>query len=250
VVGCDGRHSTVRAHAGMKVDELGAPMDVLWFRLPRSPSDSDQSMGRFEPGRIFVLIDRGDYWQCAYVIPKGSIEDVRRAGLDAFRAGLVQSMPMFADRVGELKDWDQIKLLTVAVDRMPRWHRPGLLCIGDAAHAMSPIGGVGINLAVQDAVAAANILYEPLRRGRVGDDDLARVQKRREFPTRVTQSIQVFLQDRVISRALQARGQLPVPLAVRLLSRFPLLRRIPARLLGLGVRPEHVRTPEITQTAA
>jgi 2-polyprenyl-6-methoxyphenol hydroxylase-like FAD-dependent oxidoreductase len=250
VVGCDGRHSTVRALAGMKVDELGAPMDVLWFRLPRSPSDSDQSMGRFEPGRIFVLIDRGDYWQCAYVIPKGSIEDVRRAGLDAFRAGLVQSMPMFADRVGELKDWDQIKLLTVAVDRMPRWHRPGLLCIGDAAHAMSPIGGVGINLAVQDAVAAANILYEPLRRGRVGDDDLARVQKRREFPTRVTQSIQVFLQDRVISRALQARGQLPVPLAVRLLSRFPLLRRIPARLLGLGVRPEHVRTPEITQTAA
>jgi 2-polyprenyl-6-methoxyphenol hydroxylase-like FAD-dependent oxidoreductase len=250
VVGCDGRHSTVRALAGMKVDELGAPMDVLWFRLPRSPSDSDQSMGRFEPGRIFVLIDRGDYWQCAYVIPKGSIEDVRRAGLDSFRAGLVQSMPMFADRVGELKDWDQIKLLTVAVDRMPRWHRPGLLCIGDAAHAMSPIGGVGINLAVQDAVAAANILYEPLRRGRVGDDDLARVQKRREFPTRVTQSIQVFLQDRVISRALQARGQLPVPLAVRLLSRFPLLRRIPARLLGLGVRPEHVRTPEITQTAA
>jgi 2-polyprenyl-6-methoxyphenol hydroxylase-like FAD-dependent oxidoreductase len=250
VVGCDGRHSTVRALAGMKVDELGAPMDVLWFPLPRSPSDSDQSMGRFEPGRIFVLIDRGDYWQCAYVIPKGSIEDVRRAGLDAFRAGLVQSMPMFADRVGELKDWDQIKLLTVAVDRMPRWHRPGLLCIGDAAHAMSPIGGVGINLAVQDAVAAANILYEPLRRGRVGDDDLARVQKRREFPTRVTQSIQVFLQDRVISRALQARGQLPVPLAVRLLSRFPLLRRIPARLLGLGVRPEHVRTPEITQTAA
>ena len=225
VVGCDGRHSTVRALAGMKVDELGAPMDVLWFRLPRSPSDSDQSMGRFEPGRIFVLIDRGDYWQCAYVIPKGSIEDVRRAGLDAFRAGLVQSMPMFADRVGELKDWDQIKLLTVAVDRMPRWHRPGLLCIGDAAHAMSPIGGVGINLAVQDAVAAANILYEPLRRGRVGDDDLARVQKRREFPTRVTQSIQVFLQDRVISRALQARGQLPVPLAVRLLSRLRALLR-------------------------
>jgi 2-polyprenyl-6-methoxyphenol hydroxylase-like FAD-dependent oxidoreductase len=250
VVGCDGRHSTVRALAGMKVDELGAPMDVLWFRLPRSPSDSDQSMGRFEPGRIFVLIDRGDYWQCAYVIPKGSIEDVRRAGLDAFRAGLVQSMPMFADRVGELKDWDQIKLLTVAVDRMPRWHRPGLLCIGDAAHAMSPIGGVGINLAVQDAVAAANILYEPLRRGRVGDDDLARVQKRREFPTRVTQAIQVFLQDRVISRALQARGELPVPLVVRLLSRFPLLRRIPARLLGLGVRPEHVRTPEIRQSVA
>jgi 2-polyprenyl-6-methoxyphenol hydroxylase-like FAD-dependent oxidoreductase len=250
VVGCDGRHSTVRALAGMKVDELGAPMDVLWFRLPRSPTDSDQSMGRFESGRIFVLIDRGDYWQCAYVIPKGSMEEVRRAGLDTFRAGLVQSMPMFADRVGELKDWDQIKLLTVAVDRMPRWHRPGLLCIGDAAHAMSPIGGVGINLAVQDAVAAANILAEPLRKGDISEGDLARVQKRRAFPTRVTQAIQVFLQDRVISRALQARGELPVPLAVRLLSRFPLLRRIPARLLGLGIRPEHVRTPEITQSAA
>ncbi len=246
VVGCDGRHSTLRAKAGMKVDELGAPMDVLWFRLPRLPSDPDQSMGRFDAGRIFVLIDRGDYWQCAYVIPKGSIEEVRRAGMDAFRAGLAQSVPKFADRVGELRDWDQIKLLTVAVDRLATWHRPGLLCIGDAAHAMSPIGGVGINLAVQDAVAAANILWEPLSRGRVSEDDLARVQRRREFPTRVTQAIQVFLQNRVISRALAAKGSLQVPLAIRLLARFPLLRRIPARLLGLGVRPEHVRTPEAT----
>ena len=146
--------------------------------------------------------------------------------------------------LGELKDWDQVKLLTVTVDRMPRWHRPGLLCIGDAAHAMSPIGGVGINLAVQDAVAAANILWEPLSRGHAGEDDLARVQKRREFPARVTQGIQVFLQNRVISRALQAKGEMDVPLAVRLIARFPLLRRIPARLLGLGVRPEHVRTPD------
>ena len=252
VVGCDGRRSTVRALAGMKVEELGAPMDVLWFRLPRSPRDPDQSMGRFDAGRIFVLINRGDYWQSAYVIPKGSIEDVRRAGLAAFRAGLVQSVPQFADRVAELKDWDQIKLLTVAVDRLATWHRPGLLCIGDAAHAMSPIGGVGINLAVQDAVAAANILWEPLSRGRVNEDDLARVQRRREFPTRVTQAIQVFLQNRVISRALAAKGPLQVPLAVRLMARFPLLRRIPARLLGLGVRPEHVRTPErpVTQSAA
>jgi len=225
-------------------------MDVLWFRLPRLLSDPDQSMGRFDAGRIFVLIDRGDYWQCAYVIPKGTIEDVRRAGLDAFRAGLTQSMPMFADRAGELKDWDQIKLLTVAVDRLTTWHRPGLLCIGDAAHAMSPIGGVGINLAVQDAVAAANILWEPLLAGRVSEDDLARVEKRREFPTRVTQAIQVFLQNRVISRALAARGELEVPLPIRLLARFPLLRRIPARLLGLGVRPEHVRTPEVKQSVA
>jgi 2-polyprenyl-6-methoxyphenol hydroxylase-like FAD-dependent oxidoreductase len=243
VVGCDGRHSTLRAKAGMKVEELGAPMDVLWFRLPHKAGDPDRSMGRFDAGRIFVLIDRGDYWQCAYVIPKGSFEEVRRAGLDAFRAGLVQSVPQFADRVGELKDWDQIKLLTVAVDRLATWHRPGLLCIGDAAHAMSPIGGVGINLAVQDAVAAANLLWEPLSRDRVSDDDLARVQRRREFPTRVTQAIQVFLQNRVISRALAAKGSLPVPLVIRLLARFPMLRRIPARLLGLGVRPEHVRTP-------
>jgi 2-polyprenyl-6-methoxyphenol hydroxylase-like FAD-dependent oxidoreductase len=245
VVGCDGRHSTVRERAALKVEDLGAPMDVLWFRLPRLPSDPDQSMGRFEAGRIFVLIDRGDYWQCAYVIPKGTIEDVRRAGLEAFRAGLAQSMPMFADRVGTLQDWDQIKLLTVAVDRLTTWHRPGLLCIGDAAHAMSPIGGVGINLAVQDAVAAANILWEPLRAGRVADGDLARVQRRREFPTRVTQAIQVFLQKRVISRALQAKGQLDVPLAIRLMARFPPLRRIPARMLGLGVRPEHVQVPAL-----
>ena len=243
VVGCDGRHSTVRALAGMKVDELGAPMDVLWFRLSRGANDPAQSMGRFDSGRIFVFIDRGDYWQCAYVIPKGTAEDVRQAGIEAFRAGLAQGVPQFADRVSELKDWDQIKLLTVAVDRLATWHRPGLLCIGDAAHAMSPIGGVGINLAVQDAVAAANILWEPLRAGRVSDDDLARVQQRREFPARVTQAIQVFLQNRVISRALAAKGELQAPLAIRLLGRFPLLRRIPARLLGLGVRPEHVRMP-------
>ncbi len=250
VVASDGRRSVLREQAGLKVEDLGAPMDVLWFSLPRRASDPDQSMGRFDAGRIFVLIDRGDYWQCAYVIPKGTIDEVRRAGLDAFRVGLAQSVPQFADRVGELKDWDQIKLLTVAVDRLAIWHKPGLLCIGDAAHAMSPIGGVGINLAIQDAVAAANVLWEPLRRGRPSDDDLARVQKRREFPARVTQAIQVFLQKRVISRALAAKGELTPPLPIRLLARFPFLRRIPARLLGLGVRPEHVRAPEVRQTAA
>jgi 2-polyprenyl-6-methoxyphenol hydroxylase-like FAD-dependent oxidoreductase len=200
-------------------------------------------MGRFEAGRIFVLLDRGDYWQCAYVIAKGSMAETQAAGLAAFRANVARSMPVFADRVDELKDWDQIKLLTATVDRLERWYRPGLLCIGDAAHAMSPIGGVGVNLAVQDAVAAANLLYEPLRRGRVTDDDLARVQKRREFPTRVTQWVQVALQNRVVSRALQASGELKVPLALRLIASVPFLRRIPARAIGVGVRPEHVRTP-------
>jgi 2-polyprenyl-6-methoxyphenol hydroxylase-like FAD-dependent oxidoreductase len=242
-VGCDGRHSTLRERAAMKVDDLGAPMDVLWFRLPHHAGDSMESMGRFEAGRILVLIDRGDYWQCAYVIPKGGIDEIRAKGLDAFRANVARSVPMFADRVAELKDWDQIKLLTVAVDRMPVWHKPGLLCIGDAAHAMSPIGGVGVNLAVQDAVAAANLLWEPLRRGRASEDDLSRVQRRRELPAKVTQAIQVFLQNKVISRALAASGELQAPLAVRLMARWPLLRRIPARLLGLGVRPEHVGTP-------
>jgi 2-polyprenyl-6-methoxyphenol hydroxylase-like FAD-dependent oxidoreductase len=248
VVAADGRHSTMRTRAAMQVDDLGAPMDVLWFRLPRAASDPDQSMGRFEAGRIFVLIDRGDYWQCAYVIPKGTIEELRRKGLGAFRANLAQSVPAFADRVDTLQDWEEIKLLTVAVDRMPRWYRPGLLCIGDAAHAMSPIGGVGVNLAVQDAVAAANILWKPLQRGHATENDLARVQKRREFPARVTQWIQVTLQNNVITRALQADGELTVPLPIRLMARFPLLRRIPARLLGLGVRPEHVRTPELPFT--
>src|SRR4051794_36076851 len=243
VVGCDGRHSMVRERAGLKVDDIGAPMDVLWFRLPKKPQDPGESMGRFQSGRIVVLIDRGEYWQCAFLIPKGSIEQTKRAGLPAFRQTVAQVMPPFADRVDDLKDWDQVKLLTVAVDRLERWHRPGVLCIGDAAHAMSPIGGVGVNLAVQDAVAAANILWEPLRRAAVCEDDLARVQARREFPAKVTQAIQVFLQNKVISRALAASGELTAPLPVRLMARWPLLRRIPARLLGLGVRPEHVKAP-------
>jgi 2-polyprenyl-6-methoxyphenol hydroxylase-like FAD-dependent oxidoreductase len=244
VVGCDGRHSTVREQARFEVEELGAPMDVLWFRLSRPSTDPDETMGIFLPGRIFVMINRSDYWQCAYVIPKGSDEKVRREGLPAFRAAIGQAEPQFKDRADEIKDWDQVKLLTVAVDRLKQWHRAGLLCIGDAAHAMSPIGGVGINLAVQDAVAAANILAEPLRDGSIDDDVLQQVQDRREFPTRVTQRMQIFMQNNVISNALVSQGELKPPLLLRLLRNFPLLRRFPARVLGLGVRPEHIRTPE------
>jgi 2-polyprenyl-6-methoxyphenol hydroxylase-like FAD-dependent oxidoreductase len=250
VVGCDGRHSLVRRKAGLAVESLGAPMDVLWFRMRRRPDDSGETMGLFEAGHIFILLNRGDYWQCAYVIPKGSFEEVRRGGLPQFGAQLVRTVPLFADRVGELASWDQIKLLTVAVDRLERWYRRGLLCIGDAAHAMSPIGGVGINLAVQDAVAAANILAQPLQTGALAPDGgadedlLRRVQKRREFPTRVIQRAQVLVQERVITGVLGNRDTIKPPLAVKLLRAFPLLRRIPARLVGMGVRPEHIRTPE------
>jgi 2-polyprenyl-6-methoxyphenol hydroxylase-like FAD-dependent oxidoreductase len=243
-VGCDGRHSTVRARAGLTGEDLGAPMDVLWFRLPKRAGDSGESMGRFTAGGIAVLIDRGDYWQCAFVIPKGGMEETRRAGLPSFRQSVAQRVPMLADRVGELKDWEQIKLLTVAVDRLDRWHRPGLLCIGDAAHAMSPVGGVGVNLAVQDAVAAANILWQPLAAGMLREDDLDRVQKRRMWPTRLTQRLQLIVQNRVIGRVLREGTAVQAPLALRLAARFAPLRRIPARLVGMGVRPEHVRTPD------
>ncbi len=243
-VGCDGRHSTVRAVAGLVGEDIGAPMDILWFRLPKRAGDPAETMGRFESGRVIVLVDRGDYWQCAFLIRKGAIEETKRAGLPAFRQNVARVMPVFADRVDELKDWDQVKLLTVAVNRLSRWYKPGLLCIGDAAHAMSPIGGVGVNLAVQDAVAAANILWRPLAQGTLVDDDLDQVQERREFPTRVTQRLQVLVQNKVIDRALGTGKALEAPLPLRLFNRFPVLRRIPARLIGLGVRPEHVHTPD------
>jgi len=248
-VGCDGRHSTVCARAGLEGKDLGAPMDVLWFRLPKKANDPDETMGRFEVGRIVIMLDRGDYWQCAFVIRKGSIEEIKRAGLPAFRRSVAQIAPVFADRVDELKDWDQIKLLTVAVNRLRRWHRPGLLCIGDAAHAMSPIGGVGVNLAVQDAVAAANILWQPLKAGTLREDDLDRVERRREFPTRVTQRMQVIVQNNVIDRLLGAGEALAAPWPLRLTSWFAPLRLIPAWLVGKGVRPEHVHTPDIRAAA-
>jgi 2-polyprenyl-6-methoxyphenol hydroxylase-like FAD-dependent oxidoreductase len=241
VVAADGRSSLVRETAGLEVEELGAPMDVLWFRLPRRPDDAAQTMGRFDAGRIFIMINRGEHWQCGYVIAKGSLEQMRQGGLDTFRREVEALAPFAADRVGELRSWDDVKLLTVRVDRARRWYRPGLLCIGDAAHAMSPIGGVGINLAIQDAVATANLLMAPLREGRVTIDHLRGVQRRRELPTRVTQRIQVLIQNRVIRRVLGAREPQRPPLALRLLARFPLLRRIPGRLVGIGIRPEHVR---------
>ena len=245
VVGADGRHSTVRERAGLKVEDIGAPIDVLWLRLSRRPEDPDQPAGRFDRGRILVMINRGDYWQCGFVIPKGGIEEVRRRGLEAFRAEIAALAPFVANRVDELRSWDDVKLLTVVVDRLRRWYRPGLLCIGDAAHAMSPVGGVGINLAIQDAVAAANLLAAPLLAGRLTTDDLRRVQRRRQFPTRVTQWVQVLVQERVIRRVLGGRRRLRLPLPLRLLRRFPVLRRVPARLIGIGIRPEHVRTPDV-----
>jgi 2-polyprenyl-6-methoxyphenol hydroxylase-like FAD-dependent oxidoreductase len=243
VVGADGRHSTVRAQARLETLDLGAPMDVLWMRLSRRPTDPEQTLGRIDAGRILVMLNRGNYWQCAFVIPKGGFELVHQAGLASFREEIVRLAPHLRDRVGELGDWSDIKLLTVAVDRLREWHRPGLLCIGDAAHAMSPIGGVGINLAIQDAVAAANILAPPFLHGEISDDDLQAVQRRREFPTRAMQAVQVFMQNRVIGRVLESREKLSPPLPLRLLGRWPLLQRLPARLIGLGFRPEHVRMP-------
>jgi 2-polyprenyl-6-methoxyphenol hydroxylase-like FAD-dependent oxidoreductase len=248
VVGADGRHSVVRAKAGLSIEEFGAPMDVLWFRLSRRPSDPVDPVGRFDTGRIFIMLNRGDYWQCGFVIPKGSRDQLQAQGLPAFRESVAHLAPFAADRVGELHDWEPIKLLTVQVDRLRQWYRPGLLCIGDAAHAMSPVGGVGINLAIQDAVATANLLTAPLRAGRLTTQDLQRVQQRREWPTRMTQRVQLMIQNRVIKRALSGSDRFSPPFAIRLLALVPFLRRIPARMIGLGFRPEHVHT-SATKTA-
>jgi 2-polyprenyl-6-methoxyphenol hydroxylase-like FAD-dependent oxidoreductase len=244
VVGADGRHSTVRERAGLQVEDIGAPMDVLWMRLLKRPEDGAQLLGRILPGRLFVMIDRGDYWQCAYVIPKGGFDAVRAKGLEAFRRSLVEINPALAGRVQEIASWDDVKLLTVTIDRLKRWYRDGLLCIGDAAHAMSPVGGIGINVAIQDAVAAGNILGPALRAGLVPESLLAAVQSRREWPTRMTQRLQVVVQNLVIRNVLQLQKQPRAPFLVKLLNWFPALRRIPGRIIGMGFRPEHVRTPE------
>jgi 2-polyprenyl-6-methoxyphenol hydroxylase-like FAD-dependent oxidoreductase len=244
VVGADGRHSTVRERAGLQVEDIGAPIDVLWMRLSKRPEDGTQLLGRILPGRLFVMIDRGDYWQCAYVIPKGGFEAVRSKGLDAFRNSLIEINPALAGRVQEIASWDDVKLLTVTIDRLKRWYRDGLLCIGDAAHAMSPVGGIGINVAIQDAVAAGNILGPALRAAPVPVSLLAAVQRRREWPTRMTQGLQVVVQNLVIRNVLQLQKQPRAPFLVKLLNWFPVLRRIPGRIIGMGFRPEHVRTPE------
>jgi 2-polyprenyl-6-methoxyphenol hydroxylase-like FAD-dependent oxidoreductase len=240
VVACDGRSSIMRKAAGLVSESFGAPMDVMWFRLPRLPTDTEETQGRFDAGHIFIMLQRGDYWQCAYVIRKGGDAKVRAAGLDAFRKSVGALLPFEADRANAITDWDQVKLLTVVVDRLNEWARPGLLCIGDAAHAMSPVGGVGVNLAVQDAVATANLLWQPLKEKHLGFDDLKKVQARRSFPTRATQRLQLTVQNAVIATTLARTEELKPPFLLRLFNHLPFLSRIPARLIGLGFRPEHV----------
>ncbi len=240
-IAADGRESMLRQQAHLDVVELGAPMDVLWLRLTKHPSDPHETFGYIRDGRIMALIDRGVYWQCAYVIPKGTLDELRRRGLEEFRSQVGTIVPFLADRVGELASWDDVKLLTVRVNRLRQWYRPGLLCIGDAAHAMSPIGGVGINLAIQDAIAAANLLAPKLLRGGITIRDLRAVQQRRESAARLTQALQLFIQSKIIGRVL-ANGRAPfLHRLPGLLRWLPFLPRIPGRLVGLGFRPERLR---------
>jgi len=246
-VRCDGRHSTVRAGAGLAVEDLGAPIDVLWFRVRRDPAELDNSLARIAPGHFVVTIDRGDYWQCAFVIAKGGADALRQRPIEEFRTQVIHAGPVLAAHIAEdVRSWDDVKLLTVAVDRLTQWSKPGLLCIGDAAHAMSPIGGVGINLAIQDAVAAANLLAVKLRAGTLADDDVDAVRARRLWPTKATQAAQVGIQSNVLVPVMSgANAALEVPLPMRLVTATPMLQRLLARLLGMGVRPEHVRSPSV-----
>lgn len=244
VIASDGRRSVLRGEAELPLRSFGAPMDVFWFRLPKERGADNDSTGVFAGGRIIALIDRGDYWQCAYVFEKGQAEAVRARGLDAFREEVAEVAPMVAEAMPAIRSWDDVKLLTVSVDRLERWHRPGLLVIGDAAHAMSPIGGVGINVAIQDAVAAGNVLAGPLADGKDPDPLLEKVQKRRMSAVRAVQGFQIFAQRRIIGRLLASRGPVRPALPLRLIDRFPLLRRLPAAFLGFGIRAEHIRSPK------
>jgi 2-polyprenyl-6-methoxyphenol hydroxylase-like FAD-dependent oxidoreductase len=250
-VACDGRHSTVRERAGLQVEEIGAPMDVLWFRAGRRPDETENVFARVDPGKMMVTFDRGDYWQCAYVIAKGQYEAVKARGLPALLDDVVRMAPVLKSGIAEVKSWDDVKLLTVAINRLPRWTRPGLLCIGDAAHAMSPVGGVGVNLAVQDAVATANLLAAKLAKGCPSEAELDAVRIRREFPVRLTQRVQVIAQNNIITMALKGGNQpLTVPLPLRLVTAIPWLQGLTARFIGLGARPEHVHSPAIDASAA
>jgi 2-polyprenyl-6-methoxyphenol hydroxylase-like FAD-dependent oxidoreductase len=242
VIGADGRHSIVQARAGFKRREFGVPIDALWMRISKKQDDPEQSFGFFQQGKLLVLLDRGDYWQCGFVIPKGGFDEVRARGLVQFHKDIVSFAGFLHDRVTELDDWSKIKLLTVQINRLRDWCRDGLLCIGDSAHTMSPAGGVGINLAIQDAVATANLLAEKLRSGPVSVDDLQKVQARREWPTRLIQGMQVFIHRRVVTGRVSG-GKQSLPFVVRLLKWFPILRQLPARFIGLGPRPEHFRGP-------
>jgi 2-polyprenyl-6-methoxyphenol hydroxylase-like FAD-dependent oxidoreductase len=245
VVGCDGRGSTVRAASGLAVRDLGSPIDVLWFRLSKRAGDPEQVLGRLQTNTMIVTIDRTDYWQCAFVIGKGGIARLHADGLAAFKAAVAAGARFLADRVDELQSFEDIKLLSVAVDRLTTWSKPGLLCIGDAAHAMSPVGGVGINLAIQDAVATANLLAAKLKAGTLQDSDLDSVRQRRLFPVKVIQGLQVAVHNRVLKPTVSAGHRaLTVPWPLKLLDSVAWLRRWPAQLLGLGVRPEHVRSPD------
>ncbi|MBR0974022.1 FAD-dependent oxidoreductase [Bradyrhizobium japonicum] len=245
-VACDGRHSTVRERAGIEVEEIGAPMDVLWFRAGRNADETENVFARVEPGKMMITFDRGEYWQCAYVIAKEQFEAVKARGLQALLEDVVRMAPILKSGIAEVKSFDDVKLLTVAINRLKRWTRPGLLLIGDAAHAMSPVGGVGVNLAVQDAVATANLLADKMQHGCPSENELDAVRRRREFPVKMTQAMQVIVQNNIISGALQGGGRpLKVPLIVRLITAVPWLQGIPARLLALGVRPEHVHSKDV-----
>jgi len=244
-VACDGRHSLLREAAGLPLEDIGAPIDVMWFRITRDPAVFDDTLARVTPGRFVVTLDRGDYWQCAFVIAKGGADVLRSRGIDAFRAEVAAAAPVLAAHVGDIGSWDDVKLLAVSVNRLTRWSKPGLLCIGDAAHAMSPVGGVGINLAIQDAVATANLLAAKLCDGTLADDDLDAVRRRRLWPTRVTQALQVQIQSNVLAPVVVTgeNAALEVPLPLRVMNALPPLQRLFARVLGLGVRPEHVESP-------
>jgi 2-polyprenyl-6-methoxyphenol hydroxylase-like FAD-dependent oxidoreductase len=244
VVGADGRSSVVRDRSGLTVEDVGAPMDVLWMRLSKRAGDPDLIVYS-DRGRALVLLDRGSYWQCGFSVPKGTAEKMQAKGIEEFRAGIVELAPFFLDRVSELRDWKDVKLLTVRVDRLRQWYRPGLVCIGDAAHAMSPVGGVGINLAIQDAVAAANILAQPLRKDALSTLDLAKIQRRREFPTRITQQVQALIRQQV-GGSLDVSGPRRLPWILRLLERTTVPRRMRTHFIGVGIRPEHVKTSDIS----